>query len=68
MSKMSDLALQLEEMAQSARDLAENLASDIELAKTREEHIRVTARANQASAVSLSLDFLVSELTGLPIR
>jgi hypothetical protein len=36
----------LEEMA--AR-LAERLAEDIELSKTREEHIRVTARANEAS-------------------
>lgn len=36
----------LEEMA--AR-LVERLAQDIELSKTREEHIRVTARANEAS-------------------
>lgn len=36
----------LEEMA--AR-LVERLAQDIEFSKTREEHIRVTARANEAS-------------------
>ena len=36
----------LEEMA--AR-LVERLAQDIELSKTREEHIRVTARANEAA-------------------
>lgn len=36
----------LEDMA--AR-LVERLAQDIELSKTREEHIRVTARANEAS-------------------
>lgn len=32
----------------SARELAEQLELDIQLAKTREEHIRVTARANAA--------------------
>jgi hypothetical protein len=36
----------LEEMA--AR-LAERLAQDIEQSKTREEHIRTTARANEAA-------------------
>jgi ATP-dependent exoDNAse (exonuclease V) beta subunit len=36
----------LEEMA--AR-LAERLAQDIEESKTREEHIRTTARANEAA-------------------
>ena len=36
----------LEEMA--AR-LAERLAEDIEQSKTREEHIRTTARANEAA-------------------
>ncbi len=35
-------------LLESARDLYENLAADIPLAKTREEHIRVTARANAA--------------------
>lgn len=38
----------LEELA--AR-LAQRLAEDIELSKTREEHIRVTARANEAAEV-----------------
>jgi hypothetical protein len=36
----------LQEMA--AR-LVERLAQDIEFSKTREEHIRVTARANEAA-------------------
>lgn len=35
----------LEEMA--AR-LAERLQEDVQLSKTREEHVRVTARANEA--------------------
>lgn len=37
-----------DEKIQAARQLAEDLAADIQLARTREEHIRVTARANSA--------------------
>lgn len=37
------------EMLDIAEDLATLLTADIELAKNREEHIRVTARANQAT-------------------
>jgi hypothetical protein len=32
-----------------AEELARDLTADIPLAKTREEHIRVTARANRAT-------------------
>jgi hypothetical protein len=32
-----------------AEELARNLTDDIPLCKTREEHIRVTARANRAT-------------------
>jgi len=31
-----------------ARQLAERLAADIPLCRTRDEHVRVTARANEA--------------------
>lgn len=37
------------EILKLAAALAEELAADIPLAKTREEHIRVTARANAAA-------------------
>jgi len=37
-----------EKLIETARALADDLQSDIPLAKTREEHIRVTARANAA--------------------
>ena len=67
MSKMSELALDLDIAVDTARSLAKNLADDIELAKTREEHIRVTARANEAGTLTLALEYLVSELTGVPI-
>ncbi len=38
-------------LLQAARDLSEQLSNDIALCSTREEHIRVTARANAAVAL-----------------
>lgn len=40
-----------EEILEAARSLADELSKDIQLASTREEHIRVTARANAAAAL-----------------
>lgn len=42
----------------AATRLAEDLASDIGQCKTREEHVRVTARANAASAIVEQLNKL----------
>jgi hypothetical protein len=39
---------QLEEIAYQMREHAACLLNDVELAATREEHIRLTARANEA--------------------
>jgi hypothetical protein len=39
---------QLEELAYQMREHAASLLNDVELASTREEHIRLTARANEA--------------------
>ena len=39
---------QLEELAYQIREHAASLLNDVELAATREEHIRLTARANEA--------------------
>ena len=44
-----------------AAELAASLKEDIDLAKTREEHIRVTARANAAAALLTELTTLTSE-------
>lgn len=38
----------MEKIIEAAQQLAAQLQSDISLATTREEHIRVTARANAA--------------------
>ena len=40
-----------EQLLEAARELASQLATDIPLCTTREEHIRVTARANAAAAL-----------------
>jgi hypothetical protein len=44
-----------------AAELAASLKADIDLAKTREEHIRVTARANAAAELLTELTTLDSE-------
>lgn len=41
----------IDEKIEAARQLAEELTADIMQARTREEHIRVTARANSAVAL-----------------
>lgn len=46
---------EISEFQEAARELAEELTDDIKLSKTREEHIRVTARANAATALHNSL-------------
>jgi hypothetical protein len=51
-------SLTIEQVRDAARELAENLLTDIPLCKTREEHIRVTARANAAAAL---YNVLISE-------
>jgi hypothetical protein len=55
MGKMRELSQLIDE----ASELAARLSDDIELAKTREEHIRVTARANEASNLARALSELV---------
>ena len=42
---------ELEEIAHLLSDHAARLASDVELAATREEHVRLTARASEAQTV-----------------
>lgn len=51
-----------EQLLEAARALANDLASDIPLSKTREEHIRVTARANAAAALHNGLLILENGL------
>lgn len=52
---MSDVT----ELVTAADELAELLAADVEQAKTREEHIRVTARANEAARIAYMVRHLL---------
>jgi len=53
----------LEEIAYQAREHAASLLNDVELAATREEHIRLTARANEAENLGdMIQQLLVQEL------
>ena len=57
------MSLSLEEIQHQARALADNLASDIELCKDREEHVRISARANEAEALAqLAYDAFIQSL------
>jgi hypothetical protein len=47
---------QLEETLFLMREHAAKLINDVELAATREEHIRLTARANEAETLVNSLE------------
>ena len=47
---------QLEEALYQLREHAAQLVNDVELASTREEHIRLTARANEAETIVNSLE------------
>ena len=55
---------QLEEVAYQMREHAANLLNDVELAATREDHIRLTARANEAENLGDMIQkLLVEELS-----
>jgi ribosomal 50S subunit-associated protein YjgA (DUF615 family) len=45
----------LQDLAAKARNLANQLLNDVELTTTREEHIRLMARANEADGLATSL-------------
>ena len=51
----------LEEILYSAREHAACLSNDLELAATREEHVRLTARTNEAENLVTSLERLQIE-------
>jgi len=54
---------ELEEISFKIREHAASLLNDVEQAATREEHIRLSARANEAEALSDTIQrLLISEL------
>ena len=51
----------IEEILYTAREHAACLSNDLELAATREEHVRLTARTNEAENLVTSLERLQLE-------
>ena len=56
----------LNDIIEMAASLAEDLHSDVRLASTRLEHIRVTARANEAGNLLPALQSLTEETNDIP--
>jgi hypothetical protein len=49
------------DLAAAARDHADRMVNDLELCATREEHVRLTARTNEAESIAQSLhEYIVS--------
>lgn len=60
--------MNLANAAAQARDLANQLFRDVEQAGNREDHIRMTARANEAETLAVKLEeLLVSSEAASPI-
>lgn len=53
--------MNLEDILYAAREHAASLLNDVELASNREEHIRLTARANEAESLVTDLQSLYIE-------
>jgi uncharacterized protein YlxW (UPF0749 family) len=53
--------MNLSDIIESAREHSERLHSDIKLSSTRIEHVRVTARANEAANLLQALENLAGE-------
>ena len=49
----------LSDLYRAAREHADRTAADVSLSSTREEHIRVTARANEAAHLAVQLQHVL---------
>lgn len=47
--------MNMNDLSKAARDHADRLRGDIELASSREEHVRLTARLNEAEQLAAEL-------------
>jgi hypothetical protein len=57
----------LQDLAAAARSLANQLLNDVELTTTREEHIRLMARANEADQIATTLYKLAVTVTAASV-
>ena len=58
--------MQLNDIIEMATEHALRLAEDVQLASTRMEHVRVTARANEAVNLLHELQSLTEETNDIP--
>lgn len=58
---------EIQDLAAAARNLANQLLNDVELTATREEHIRITARANEADKLATNLYNLAVTVTAASV-
>ena len=58
---------EIQDLAAAARNLANQLLNDVELTSTREEHIRITARANEADKLATNLYNLAVTVTAASV-
>ena len=47
--------MDIDDLVTAAREHADRMTSDLELCSTREEHVRLTARANEAETIANDL-------------
>lgn len=53
--------MNIDDLVVAAREHADRMASDLELCSTREEHVRLTARTNEAETIANNLyEYIVS--------
>lgn len=53
--------MNIDDLVVAAREHADRMASDLELCSTREEHVRLTARTNEAETIANDLyEYIVS--------
>jgi len=51
----------IDDLVVAAREHADRMTSDLELCSTREEHVRLTARTNEAETIANDLyEYIVS--------
>ena len=55
--------MDIDDLMIAAREHADRMTSDLELCSTREEHVRLTARANEAENIANDLYNYVITLT-----
>lgn len=57
--------MDINDLMDAAREHADRMSSDLELCSTREEHVRLTARVNEAETIANNLYAYVISLAAV---